>query len=1579
MKKRNQILIKTFVILIISLLITILPLPISKVSADGPVPGVDCGTAPYWYNGFECYIRGILQPYTPNTVPDSSCVSVNGGWLTHKIVYSSNGRIFNFCLAGGINHPLTNQDAIMKVRFYNSTQYIVLEQLQSYGNYNQAPLQPNLIRPQSGWEMGPRTNGQFSGITCSNNGLGEGCSVEFRTETNDPDFYEYLNSTFEVKSLQGGDKTYYRNDNGYQNYIQNLNDGNWQWRGQSCDQYVCSGWTSYRNFLIDTTAPSKPQLLSEPNFTEGTQNTVNSTISNDNLVGGVEYNFEVALDYSFNQIVSSSGWITTNNFTFSNLNNDTEYFYRVKARDSLYNTTTWSNIERSIQDSVLPQITNLNLDQSIISPMNQDGVQDSLNLQFEIIEKYKNQVIIEVLDNFQNVVFRETRDLDYLPQDTNPSLQNFTWDGKDNLGNFVGDGSYDIKITVNDLAGNETINNSQNIVIDNKTPNLIINQEDGSWFSVSQIKISGQTEAGLSLNIQNLTTSETQTIGTNSSTGLFGTGDLNGTPEVIFTLVEGINNFEFIVSDFVGNVTVLNRTFYYDNSSPSIQNLNPSGLINDNKPIISFELEDLTNSLESGINPNSINVYLKHSEYEEQQLVANGVSVSPLGNFSSDCIEEGTAGLNFSANCRGEFQFNQALSPNGDYSIRVSVKDIAGNYYETQNNFELDDVAFLEITEPIQNEVKNYSLIDIKGQAEFGATLNVSLVEKDGDGMADSENLIVDPLALNSSRVTIQDCNDTPNLKTDGIKRICNFVIKDFQLERDSFSATTVRNEIIFELQDVAGNLQNNVIALDINLFLVNLSIDSSLEYFSPNGDGRQDGINFINIDTDGVIEGWKILVKNDLGELVKEFSGLGTPPSEVNWDGRNSLGSFVEDGVYNFNLEVLTTDGVTITTTPSQVYAITNLNDSVVITYPSNNSFTTRGLTTVQGQAPQKTKVKICADIVGVDGDCNIEVYSEVDEYGSFSTIMPLYRLPGQSITEFFIYAFAFDIYGNSTDSSNVVKISTTVEDPFQSVSIIPAFSGVNNEEDYNLILNKLDNGQEITQEDIDSLRTVVFRSVVNQGTERVKISFADQTNLKELNPLINTNYLGYIDGSNYTKLYHNFVDGQTNFNYCNSTTCTLDFYFPVPPRLGGLYEIVFDGKIGDTIQILTSSLTIDGNIPTAPIILDIDKINAGKIYDISKYDGVYYSNFTNLEIKGFSDPNAQIDLYNGSDLICSTNSSGIGFWSCQIDLQNIYPSTNGSYTLDVYATMGANTTPSLNSTELIIDTINPEITSLSYNQWQKSGNKVEINVESNESMSFVTHYDLDPIKFSENVDFVDTGNSNCINSIATFEVPAPITYAYVQSGAKTNFVVQNSKSVGAFTLSGKAVEGRHCSVLQIQDRAGNKKSVPILIFIDNTIPNTPNILTSEWGIYNGVNTKQGFVAKGRVHPEYVHEENILHIKGFAELGTRVELYVNSQNKYSQIINSSNCQPNYDADGIEMLQDKVIDGVVVQSKFECEYDFEFEFYSNNFGKKLEQDYVFQVMAIDLAGNESIISEDEVVYLDQTPPAKPQTLQVIKV
>lgn len=1365
---------------------------------------------------------------------------------------------------------------------------------------NQAPNQPNLDYPQNGWELGPVNNGVYSGANCDTQGTGQGCTVEFRSLGEDPDDSLPLTNYFEVRSQEGGNRDQSTSGEGWQTFTKTLVDGHWSWRGHSVDVYGGdSGYSPSKSFVVDTTAPTGVSMNPEPEFTSGLQNAVSSTTGSDNLIGGIEYEFQVDDDQTFASPDNSSGWVSTNSFTFASLVDDTSYYYRVRSRDRLHNTGQWSTVVFSTQDATHPQIQNLTVDNERISPQNNDGQFDITTLGFEWIEKNSANVRLEVVDVNNNIVRTVT---DLLPTGSiTPVSHQFVWDGRNNGGALVLDGPYIMRIVIRDEAGNETLNDSKIVIVDNVPADITVSTPStGSWFSTSNLSINGQTEADASAWISNNQTA-IQTALTIDALGIFSHND---------TVNLGANSFTLDAQDTVKNTNQTNVNYYREESVPSIETISPSSLINDRQPEIVLNIVDTgysdgTNEYISGIDSNSVFISLSHPTNGELVLVNNGVNTQPtLGSIQQTCDAAGTFGNSAAPSCTYKFVFTANLIPDGSYTITAKLKDKAGNSAVDKTQvFELDSNIQSDLTAPSNGTLFNYSKINLTGTSEKNSqiTLSLPLSDIDGDGSIDTEVFTVSDSVTNNARVAITNCRASRAPFTDGIIEICDWTVTGFQLERDKLNSVNIANQIQVDTKDnvdiypVTGlNTKTQVVTVNVNLFAVTLTINSDVEYFSPNGDGRQDGVSFTDISTNGQIDTYSLEIKDASGNIVKSFSGAGTPPSNIPWDGRSSNGNFVSDGTYSYILKVTTTDDMNFETAPANLYAATTLTDRVIITSPKNNSFSSRGVITVQGQAPQALassttsdlKVKICVDTIALSGTCNTDYYTTVDSNGFFTTVVMLPRVNAQD--EHYLTATALDKYGNETLPSNQVKVTTTSSAPFDSVQIIPVLTGTNDPAAYQVILAKLDRGEEITQADIDSLRSIVMRSNVYQGTERVRLFFADHSQVIELSGSTDWNSLGYITADNKTNLYKDFTDGTTPYTVCASTMCTWDFYYPLPSNLSGLYEVRFEAKLDAEVQNLTAGFTVDGNIPTTPIILDVNKKVGGSLTNTNYLGGVFYSNSEIIQIRGASDPNAQIVVKDTSaNTLCTTTASGVGIWSCEVDTSTVAAYGNPDsqvYTIPLitYATLGLNTVQSVDNKTVVIDKVAPQIQSVTTSsQWRKSGDVVDQAVVVNEAMSYAT-----------SVDKQDPSESNqCINSTATFEFLGH--ELPVQSGAISDLVVSSSNLAnanGAFTLSGNAVEGRYCTTVKIADLAGNTAQQTQLFFVDNSSPNIPTIDTSGWGEFNGTHTKSGFVAKGRLEPEFVHEEDQVKIKAWSEENTRLEFYVNGALVSTSDLITGNC-----------------------------------------------------------------------------------------
>lgn len=97
---------------------------------------------------------------------------------------------------------------------------------------------------------------------------------------------------------------------------------------------------------------------------------------------------------------------------------------------------------------------------------------------------------------------------------------------------------------------------------------------------------------------------------------------------------------------------------------------------------------------------------------------------------------------------------------------------------------------------------------------------------------------------------------------------------------------------------DRAGNFfQTSVPEIFVDTTLKPVLIYLSENGFSPNGDGYRDSIT-LNLRAEAAlgIREWRVIIKNREEEEVKTFSGAGSLPASVVWDGKSDLGTILED-----------------------------------------------------------------------------------------------------------------------------------------------------------------------------------------------------------------------------------------------------------------------------------------------------------------------------------------------------------------------------------------------------------------------------------------------------------------------------------------------------------------------------------------------------------------------------------------------------------------------------------------------------------------------------------------------------------
>lgn len=103
---------------------------------------------------------------------------------------------------------------------------------------------------------------------------------------------------------------------------------------------------------LDNTPPDVPIMAPEPPFTRGLTNRV--YWSDESATGAVGYCCECSLEPDFDPIYATSGCTPALNHEYTGLLDGEKFYYRVKCRDDLDNTSDWSNIVSSTQDDTPP-------------------------------------------------------------------------------------------------------------------------------------------------------------------------------------------------------------------------------------------------------------------------------------------------------------------------------------------------------------------------------------------------------------------------------------------------------------------------------------------------------------------------------------------------------------------------------------------------------------------------------------------------------------------------------------------------------------------------------------------------------------------------------------------------------------------------------------------------------------------------------------------------------------------------------------------------------------------------------------------------------------------------------------------------------------------------------------------------------------------------------------------------------------------------------------------------------------------------------------------------------------------------
>lgn len=83
--------------------------------------------------------------------------------------------------------------------------------------------------------------------------------------------------------------------------------------------------------------------------------------------------------------------------------------------------------------------------------------------------------------------------------------------------------------------------------------------------------------------------------------------------------------------------------------------------------------------------------------------------------------------------------------------------------------------------------------------------------------------------------------------------------------------------------------------------------IDASPRVFSPTPEDRRNVLWMdLRIVSRRAVKRWQVMLKNNLGEVVRTYSGWEMPPLRLAWDGLDDAGRMVSDGKYNYEIIIV-------------------------------------------------------------------------------------------------------------------------------------------------------------------------------------------------------------------------------------------------------------------------------------------------------------------------------------------------------------------------------------------------------------------------------------------------------------------------------------------------------------------------------------------------------------------------------------------------------------------------------------------------------------------------------------------------
>jgi len=515
----------------------------------------------------------------------------------------------------------------------------------------------------------------------------------------------------------------------------------------------------------------------------------------------------------------------------------------------------------------VPEIPPVTSGTQYISP-NGDGVQEEATLEFSVRlfvkskEGYVPEYGLKLLDPAGKVVAQEIqtekRDIGWFASifrgyDEFELKKTITWDGKDENDQVVSDGTYKVQVWVKDASGNESFIDVDDFVVDTLAPEVTVNLPGGMLFAPNGDQILD------TLKVE-------QTGGTQED--LWEGRFLDSAGKEVYSLSWESGapaGFEWDGKDARG-AQVSDGTYSYeisaeDRAGNSFSKTVPGIILDSRAPMVRGVIDNPAFSPNHDGEKDTATVVL---EYDETGDVENW-SWSLASGGEVFLQQTGKDPLPDQVVLDGKDEAGEPL-PQGNYTFSFSVAYTNGWRPVVEFPVSLDSTP-----------------------ARISVSASSPVFSPNGDGLNDKTNI-----SFKSSEPVIWtggilNMEGEPVLQTSSAQTTSLVVWDGTNLNGETLPDGQYL--VLGTFTDRAGNVSySEPLTIKVDNRSVGLSV-SAPAGFSPNGNGIEDTIDFtVRADLRDEVTRWTLAVTDQAGEQVRLFSGTGTLPESVSWDGTRAL-----------------------------------------------------------------------------------------------------------------------------------------------------------------------------------------------------------------------------------------------------------------------------------------------------------------------------------------------------------------------------------------------------------------------------------------------------------------------------------------------------------------------------------------------------------------------------------------------------------------------------------------------------------------------------------------------------------------